>query len=77
MKPYKLPQKYLEFKEFHKHYEKIIQVKPKAIDVTLGGIPPMLNNLSYLYNVWAQGYPVYCDGIGEFSLTVRGESKLK
>lgn len=60
MKPYKLPQNYIEFKEFNKHYEKIIQVKPKAIDVTLGGIPPMLNNLSYLYNTWAQGYPVYC-----------------
>jgi hypothetical protein len=60
MKPYKLPQKYLEFKEFNKHLEKITTVKPKPIDVTLGGIPPMLNNLSYLYSTWAQGYPVYC-----------------
>lgn len=57
-KPYKLPKNYLNFLDFQKHLEATTQIKPKPINVL--GAPSIAENLSFLYNFWAQGYPVYC-----------------
>jgi hypothetical protein len=58
MKPYKLPKEYLDFQAFNKHLTTIQLIKPKPINVL--GMPEVANNLSHIYGVWAQGYPLYC-----------------
>jgi hypothetical protein len=58
MKPYKLSKGYSDFQLFNKHLTTIQLIKPKPINVL--GMPEVGNNLSHLYGVWAQGYPLYC-----------------
>jgi hypothetical protein len=58
MKPYKLPNGYLDFQAFQKHLQLIRLAKPKPIDIL--GMPDVSRNLSHIYGVWLQGYPLYC-----------------
>lgn len=57
-KPYKIPNAFLSWKVFQKHLEMLQLISPKKINIY--GYPSVMENLSFLYNTWAEGYPLYC-----------------
>lgn len=57
-KPYKMPKNYINWAKFLEHLKKISFISPRKFDDLLA--PDFQKNLSYLFDRWSKGYPVYC-----------------